>query len=76
MTVGFGWVFFCIMNMCYSLNPASARNAEVSSCQFPKLCPVPDFCFSSDDWQFYITYFDSVFQLIDESWTPPPEEEQ
>uniref|UniRef100_A0A8B9J1Y1 N-alpha-acetyltransferase 25, NatB auxiliary subunit n=1 Tax=Amazona collaria TaxID=241587 RepID=A0A8B9J1Y1_9PSIT len=30
---------------------------------------------NSDDWQFYITYFDSVFQLIDESWTPPPEEE-
>uniref|UniRef100_A0A8C3CCF9 N-alpha-acetyltransferase 25, NatB auxiliary subunit n=1 Tax=Cairina moschata TaxID=8855 RepID=A0A8C3CCF9_CAIMO len=31
---------------------------------------------NSDDWQFYITYFDSVFQLIDESWTPPLEEEQ
>uniref|UniRef100_A0A8D2M7M7 N-alpha-acetyltransferase 25, NatB auxiliary subunit n=1 Tax=Zonotrichia albicollis TaxID=44394 RepID=A0A8D2M7M7_ZONAL len=30
---------------------------------------------NSDDWQFYITYFDSVFQLIDESWTPPAEEE-
>ncbi|OXB64168.1 hypothetical protein ASZ78_002098 [Callipepla squamata] len=30
---------------------------------------------NSDDWQFYITYFDSVFQLIDESWTPPLEEE-
>uniref|UniRef100_A0A803Y1X5 N-alpha-acetyltransferase 25, NatB auxiliary subunit n=1 Tax=Meleagris gallopavo TaxID=9103 RepID=A0A803Y1X5_MELGA len=30
---------------------------------------------NSDDWQFYITYFDSLFQLIDESWTPPLEEE-
>lgn len=68
------------MNVCYSLNSAFARNAvlEVSYWfwQFPKLCSVPDFCFSSDDWQFYITYFDSVFQLIDESWMPPPEEEQ
>ncbi|XP_074868577.1 N-alpha-acetyltransferase 25, NatB auxiliary subunit isoform X1 [Carettochelys insculpta] len=30
---------------------------------------------NSDDWQFYITYFDSVFQLIDSSWTPPAEGE-
>uniref|UniRef100_A0A6I8NJH5 N-alpha-acetyltransferase 25, NatB auxiliary subunit n=1 Tax=Ornithorhynchus anatinus TaxID=9258 RepID=A0A6I8NJH5_ORNAN len=29
----------------------------------------------SDDWQFYLTYFDSVFQLIDEAWTPPAEGE-
>uniref|UniRef100_A0A452TUU7 N-alpha-acetyltransferase 25, NatB auxiliary subunit n=1 Tax=Ursus maritimus TaxID=29073 RepID=A0A452TUU7_URSMA len=26
---------------------------------------------NSDDWQFYLTYFDSVFRLIEESWTPP-----
>uniref|UniRef100_K7FE40 N-alpha-acetyltransferase 25, NatB auxiliary subunit-like n=1 Tax=Pelodiscus sinensis TaxID=13735 RepID=K7FE40_PELSI len=30
---------------------------------------------NSDDWQFYIMYFDSVFQLIDKSWTPPEEGE-
>ncbi|XP_028912141.1 LOW QUALITY PROTEIN: N-alpha-acetyltransferase 25, NatB auxiliary subunit [Ornithorhynchus anatinus] len=30
---------------------------------------------NSDDWQFYLTYFDSVFQLIDEAWTPPAEGE-
>ncbi|XP_038618784.1 N-alpha-acetyltransferase 25, NatB auxiliary subunit [Tachyglossus aculeatus] len=30
---------------------------------------------NSDDWQFYLTYFDSVFQLIDEAWAPPAEGE-
>ncbi|KAM4827335.1 N-alpha-acetyltransferase 25, NatB auxiliary subunit isoform 3-T3 [Thomomys bottae] len=30
---------------------------------------------NSDDWQFYLTYFDSVFRLIEESWTPPAEGE-
>ncbi|XP_073419656.1 N-alpha-acetyltransferase 25, NatB auxiliary subunit isoform X2 [Dendrobates tinctorius] len=29
---------------------------------------------NSDDWQFYISYFDSVFHLIDETWTPPAED--
>uniref|UniRef100_A0A8D0GSC7 N-alpha-acetyltransferase 25, NatB auxiliary subunit n=1 Tax=Sphenodon punctatus TaxID=8508 RepID=A0A8D0GSC7_SPHPU len=33
------------------------------------------FCFSSDDWQFYMSYFDSIFQLIDSAWTPPAEGE-
>ncbi|KAM4052844.1 N-alpha-acetyltransferase 25, NatB auxiliary subunit [Anomaloglossus baeobatrachus] len=28
---------------------------------------------NSDDWQFYLSYFDSVFHLIDETWTPPSE---
>ncbi|XP_063820433.1 N-alpha-acetyltransferase 25, NatB auxiliary subunit isoform X1 [Pseudophryne corroboree] len=28
---------------------------------------------NSDDWQFYISYFDSVFNLIDEAWTLPAE---
>ncbi|XP_048467470.1 N-alpha-acetyltransferase 25, NatB auxiliary subunit [Rhincodon typus] len=28
-----------------------------------------------DDWQFYISYFDSLFHLIDEAWTPPAEAE-
>lgn len=32
--------------------------------------------FSSDDWQFYLTYFDSVFRLIEEAWTTPAEGEQ
>uniref|UniRef100_A0A2K6G5I1 N-alpha-acetyltransferase 25, NatB auxiliary subunit n=1 Tax=Propithecus coquereli TaxID=379532 RepID=A0A2K6G5I1_PROCO len=31
---------------------------------------------NSDDWQFYLTYFDSVFRLIEEAWTPPAEGEQ
>ncbi|KAJ1093026.1 hypothetical protein NDU88_006135 [Pleurodeles waltl] len=31
---------------------------------------------NSDDWQFYLSYFDSVFHLIDESWNPPEEGEQ
>ncbi|XP_040202157.1 N-alpha-acetyltransferase 25, NatB auxiliary subunit [Rana temporaria] len=26
-----------------------------------------------DDWQFYISYFDSVLHLVDGSWTPPVE---
>ncbi|XP_041504311.1 N-alpha-acetyltransferase 25, NatB auxiliary subunit isoform X2 [Microtus oregoni] len=30
---------------------------------------------NSDDWQFYLTYFDSVFRLIEEAWTPPAEGE-
>ncbi|XP_007490095.3 N-alpha-acetyltransferase 25, NatB auxiliary subunit isoform X2 [Monodelphis domestica] len=30
---------------------------------------------NSDDWQFYLTYFDSIFQLIGEAWTPPAEGE-
>ncbi|KAJ7309828.1 hypothetical protein JRQ81_007899 [Phrynocephalus forsythii] len=28
-----------------------------------------------DDWQFYMVYFDSIFQLIDAAWTPPNEGE-
>nr|DBA23203.1 TPA: hypothetical protein GDO54_014139 [Pyxicephalus adspersus] len=24
-----------------------------------------------DDWQFYLSYFDSVLHLVDDSWTPP-----
>ncbi|MEE6503871.1 hypothetical protein FKM82_004997 [Ascaphus truei] len=28
---------------------------------------------NSDDWQFYISYFDSAFHLLDEAWTPPAE---
>ncbi|XP_043571489.1 N-alpha-acetyltransferase 25, NatB auxiliary subunit isoform X1 [Chiloscyllium plagiosum] len=28
-----------------------------------------------DDWQFYISYFDSLFHLIDEAWTPPAKDE-
>ncbi|KAK2823304.1 hypothetical protein Q7C36_019904 [Tachysurus vachellii] len=26
-----------------------------------------------DDWQFYLSYFDSLFHLIDQCWTPPEE---
>ncbi|XP_076842794.1 N-alpha-acetyltransferase 25, NatB auxiliary subunit isoform X2 [Brachyhypopomus gauderio] len=26
-----------------------------------------------DDWQFYLSYFDSLFNLNDQSWTPPEE---
>ncbi|XP_061783480.1 N-alpha-acetyltransferase 25, NatB auxiliary subunit [Nerophis lumbriciformis] len=28
-----------------------------------------------DDWQFYLAYFDSLFHLIDQSWSPPQEGE-
>ncbi|XP_063065865.1 N-alpha-acetyltransferase 25, NatB auxiliary subunit [Engraulis encrasicolus] len=28
-----------------------------------------------DDWQFYLSYFESLFHLIDQSWTPPSEGE-
>uniref|UniRef100_A0A8C5E2G7 N-alpha-acetyltransferase 25, NatB auxiliary subunit n=1 Tax=Gouania willdenowi TaxID=441366 RepID=A0A8C5E2G7_GOUWI len=28
-----------------------------------------------DDWQFYPAYFDSLFHLIDQSWSPPEEGE-
>ncbi|XP_068101890.1 N-alpha-acetyltransferase 25, NatB auxiliary subunit isoform X2 [Hyperolius riggenbachi] len=26
-----------------------------------------------DDWQFYLSYFDSMLHLVDDSWSPPPE---
>ncbi|XP_041095968.1 N-alpha-acetyltransferase 25, NatB auxiliary subunit-like [Polyodon spathula] len=29
-----------------------------------------------DDWQFFLSYFDSLFHVIDESWSPPEEGEQ
>ncbi|XP_071030325.1 N-alpha-acetyltransferase 25, NatB auxiliary subunit-like [Oncorhynchus clarkii lewisi] len=28
-----------------------------------------------DEWQFYLSYFDSLFHLMDKSWSPPNEEE-
>ncbi|MGH0164286.1 UNVERIFIED_CONTAM: hypothetical protein FKN15_048017 [Acipenser sinensis] len=28
-----------------------------------------------DDWQFFLSYFDSLFHVIDESWSPPEEGE-
>ncbi|XP_054613553.1 N-alpha-acetyltransferase 25, NatB auxiliary subunit isoform X2 [Dunckerocampus dactyliophorus] len=28
-----------------------------------------------DDWQFYLAYFDSLFHLMDQSWSPPEEGE-
>lgn len=31
---------------------------------------------SPDDWQFYPSYFDSLFHLVDQSWSPPAEGEQ
>lgn len=49
--------------------------ADLSQLQFNLVCTI-QFDFSSDDWQFYLTYFDSVFQLIEEAWTPPAEGEQ
>uniref|UniRef100_A0A7N6FEB3 N(alpha)-acetyltransferase 25, NatB auxiliary subunit n=1 Tax=Anabas testudineus TaxID=64144 RepID=A0A7N6FEB3_ANATE len=30
---------------------------------------------SPDDWQFYPSYFDSLFHLMDQSWSPPEEGE-
>uniref|UniRef100_A0A8B9GU29 N(alpha)-acetyltransferase 25, NatB auxiliary subunit n=1 Tax=Astyanax mexicanus TaxID=7994 RepID=A0A8B9GU29_ASTMX len=36
--------------------------------------PINDLRWSHpDDWQFYLSYFDSLFHLIDQSWTPPEE---
>lgn len=34
------------------------------------------FLCSPDDWQFYPAYFDSLFHLVDQSWSPPEEGEQ
>lgn len=31
---------------------------------------------SPDDWQFYPSYFDSLFHLMDQSWAPPAEGDQ
>ncbi|KAJ8260854.1 hypothetical protein COCON_G00165770 [Conger conger] len=28
---------------------------------------------NSDDWQFYISYFNSLFHLMDQAWAPPEE---
>ncbi|KAJ8263493.1 hypothetical protein COCON_G00159500 [Conger conger] len=28
---------------------------------------------NSDDWQFYLSYYDSLFHLIDQGWSPPEE---
>ncbi|KAJ8287131.1 hypothetical protein GJAV_G00048000 [Gymnothorax javanicus] len=28
-----------------------------------------------DDWQFYISYFDSLFHLVEQAWTPPEDGE-
>lgn len=43
------------------------RNAAVTQC----VCVC-----SPDDWQFYPSYFDSLFHLMDQSWSPPEEGEQ
>uniref|UniRef100_A0A8C1BPX2 N-alpha-acetyltransferase 25, NatB auxiliary subunit n=1 Tax=Cyprinus carpio carpio TaxID=630221 RepID=A0A8C1BPX2_CYPCA len=37
------------------------------------LFPLPEMRSIPDDWQFYLLYFDSLFHLIDQSWTPPQE---
>lgn len=49
--------------------------ADLSQLEFNPVCIIQS-DFSSDDWQFYLTYFDSVFRLIEEAWTPPAEGEQ
>lgn len=48
---------------------------DLSQLGFNPVCTIQS-NFSSDDWQFYLTYFDSVFRLIEEAWTPPAEGEQ
>ncbi|XP_053329156.1 N-alpha-acetyltransferase 25, NatB auxiliary subunit [Spea bombifrons] len=30
---------------------------------------------NSDDWQFYLSYFDSLFYLVEDGWTPPAQEQ-
>ena len=49
--------------------------ADLSQLGFNPVCTIHS-DFSSDDCQFYLTYFDSVFRLIEEAWTPPAEGEQ
>uniref|UniRef100_A0A8C2E162 N-alpha-acetyltransferase 25, NatB auxiliary subunit n=1 Tax=Cyprinus carpio TaxID=7962 RepID=A0A8C2E162_CYPCA len=54
-------------NKCMMLYRRLERWAECNALSCKLLLKNPD------DWQFYLLYFDSLFQLIDQSWKPPQE---
>uniref|UniRef100_A0A672KFD3 N-alpha-acetyltransferase 25, NatB auxiliary subunit n=1 Tax=Sinocyclocheilus grahami TaxID=75366 RepID=A0A672KFD3_SINGR len=54
-------------NKCMMLYRRLERWAECNALSCKLLLKNPD------DWQFYLLYFDSLFHLIDQSWTPPQE---
>lgn len=68
------WGGMCTCNLGNKLN-VMVPEADWPQFGFNPVCIIQS-DFSSDDWQFYLTYFDSVFRLIEEAWTPPAEGEQ
>ncbi|XP_022536484.2 N-alpha-acetyltransferase 25, NatB auxiliary subunit [Astyanax mexicanus] len=54
-------------NKCMLLYRQLKRWPECNALSYKLLLKNPD------DWQFYLSYFDSLFHLIDQSWTPPEE---
>uniref|UniRef100_A0A667Z3K4 N-alpha-acetyltransferase 25, NatB auxiliary subunit n=1 Tax=Myripristis murdjan TaxID=586833 RepID=A0A667Z3K4_9TELE len=56
-------------NKCMMLYQRLQRWPECNSLAHKLLLKNPD------DWQFYPCYFDSLFHLMDDSWTPPEEGE-
>ncbi|XP_052463548.1 N-alpha-acetyltransferase 25, NatB auxiliary subunit isoform X2 [Carassius gibelio] len=54
-------------NKCMMMYRRLERWAECNALSCKLLLKNPD------DWQFYLLYFDSLFHLIDQSWTPPHE---
>ncbi|XP_012685727.2 N-alpha-acetyltransferase 25, NatB auxiliary subunit [Clupea harengus] len=59
----------CRENKCMLLYRRLERWPECNALSHKLLLKNPD------DWQFYLLYFDSLFQLMDQSWTPPSEGE-
>ncbi|KAL4617229.1 N-alpha-acetyltransferase 25, NatB auxiliary subunit isoform X1 [Arapaima gigas] len=56
-------------NKCMSLYKQLKRWPECNALSCKLLLKNPD------DWQFYMSYFDSLFHLIDQGWEPPSEGE-
>uniref|UniRef100_A0A8C9SM43 N-alpha-acetyltransferase 25, NatB auxiliary subunit n=1 Tax=Scleropages formosus TaxID=113540 RepID=A0A8C9SM43_SCLFO len=56
-------------NKCMSLYKQLERWPECNALSCKLLLKNPD------DWQFYMSYFDSLFHLIDQGWEPPSEGE-
>uniref|UniRef100_A0A673CPK8 N-alpha-acetyltransferase 25, NatB auxiliary subunit n=1 Tax=Sphaeramia orbicularis TaxID=375764 RepID=A0A673CPK8_9TELE len=54
-------------NKCMMLYQRLQRWAECNALAHKLLLKNPD------DWQFYPAYFDSLFHLMDQSWSPPEE---
>uniref|UniRef100_A0A8C7F155 N-alpha-acetyltransferase 25, NatB auxiliary subunit n=1 Tax=Oncorhynchus kisutch TaxID=8019 RepID=A0A8C7F155_ONCKI len=53
----------------------SRENKCMMMYQRLQLWPECNLVFIPDEWQFYLSYFDSLFHLMDKSWSPPNEEE-